>query len=100
MKAIKMMMTLRAAVVIVIFLLSPLVAACENCKQLGIFDVYDLLLPRGVLRPGEAESVTLRYIPGDTSIERELEIRIAITHSGSTTLVVLEPQGSSVQTQF
>lgn len=99
-RAIKMMTTLRAAAAILIFSLSPLVAARESCEQFGIFDVYQRLLPPGVMRPGDTESITLRYIPGDTSIERELEFRIATTRSGIMTMEVLEPLGLSVQAQF
>jgi hypothetical protein len=98
--ATKIMTSLRAAAAVLLFSVSPFVVARENCEQLGIFDVYQQLLPPGVLRPGEAESVTLRYIPGDTSIERELELRIATTIAGKTTIEVLEPMKLSVQAQF
>lgn len=91
---------LRTVSVILFLSLVPLAGAAENCEQLGIFDVYDRVLPPGIMRPGEAETVTLRYIPGDTSIERELEFRIATTRSGMTTIDVTEARGLSIQSQF
>jgi hypothetical protein len=62
------MPTGRAVAAILLLSLSFLVAARESCEQFGIFDVYQPILPPGLLRPGDAESITLRYIPGDTSI--------------------------------
>jgi len=100
MHAIKVVTSLRTAAAILFVSLAPLAVADDNCEKLGIFDVYRHLLPPGDLRAGEVESITLRYIPGDTSNERELELRIATTLTDDTTMEVLEPKGLSIQTQF
>lgn len=86
-----------------ILMLSPAIYA-GGCKDLGIFEVYDILLP---LNPEsdasapEIQRVTVRFVPGDTSIERESKVVLIEDVHGRVTAEVWRSQSArSIQQQL
>lgn len=89
--------------VIVVALLVAVVvpASATPCQEKSIFEAYDVLLP---IRDADArpsiQTVTVRYIPADTSRERETKVRLSETADGSVSLTVWYAKGRSIQQQL
>ncbi|HJQ36230.1 MAG TPA: hypothetical protein VKB93_03735 [Thermoanaerobaculia bacterium] len=77
------------------------VAAPAPCASANIFDVYDRLLPVRAAHHGpDVETVTLRYIPGDTSQRVEIKVIIREHADGKIAVEAWRPAATSIQQQL
>lgn len=89
-----------ALLFLLVALASPLMYG-EPCRAMGIFEVYDQLLPlRGATGGGVIQSVTVRYVPGDTSSESEMKVLLTEERDGRASLHVWRPSPVSIQQQL
>lgn len=80
-------------------LLTP--SAYAQCQELGLFEVYDRVLAYGRdLGPNEVTAVVAQYIPGDTSVDREVAFRIVEMADGENVVDIREGHGFSIAQQF
>lgn len=72
----------------------------SGCEQLTVSEVYDHLMPLDLGRGSSTETVILRYIPGDTTVEREMAVRLSRRPGSAVLMDVWEPQGTSALSQL
>ena len=94
------MFHLKVCAAVILLLLAP--GAHATCRDVDIFEVYDRLMPLSDVTEAPApEIVTLRYIPGDTSIAREAKIMLRELPNGEIAGEAWVPAGErSIQQQF
>lgn len=71
-----------------------------GCDPLG---VYDIVIPAAVdvaSQRGADEVVVIRYIPGDTSVDREFSITIIASANETISATRIDPVQSSIRTQL
>jgi hypothetical protein len=71
-----------------------------GCDSLHI---YDMVIPAAVddaSQQGADEVVVIRYIPGDTSVDREFRITIVASANGTITATRIDPAQSSIRAQL
>ncbi|MEO8379707.1 MAG: hypothetical protein ABI779_08590 [Acidobacteriota bacterium] len=65
--------------------------------------IYDMIIPTAVddaSQRGADEVVVIRYIPGDTSVDREFRITIVASANGTITATRIDPAQSSIHAQL
>lgn len=71
------------------------------CHEMGIFEIYDALIPLESSQPLALGSLAIivRYVPGDTSIDREKKVVLLVTDE-TQTLDVWSPAVTSIYQQW
>lgn len=94
---------LRSSLVGLLFLIAFTAnAATPDDARCGVFDLYDRLLP--VLagtndEAGTTEVVIVRYIPGDTSVDREFRFKLYVSKAGTLRATWQRPERISLLQQ-
>lgn len=88
----------------VLSLVSPsAIAGNQADVPCGAFDLYDRVLP---VSPdadeerGAREVIVVRYIPGDTTVDREFRVIIRVSRDGRYGATLRKPRGSSLLAQM
>jgi hypothetical protein len=74
----------------------------SDCRELGIFDVYDRLIPltSDDVRGGAIQTVVVRFIPFDTPLQGELKVALHARLDGTIDMTLWRPNGISIQGQL
>jgi hypothetical protein len=78
----------------------PVFAQEPGCDPLHLYDIVIPALIDEASQQGAEEIVVIRYIPGDTSIDREFKITIIVPARGAITATRTDPALVSIRAQL